>query len=122
MAPAGFKHKFHRYNMIVLNVIGFLGSDPREFSHQDKGGINFSLAHSETWTDQTGQKQSKTTWIECTYWTPPAGLLPYLKKGSRIHVTGAPGSKTYTDKAGQNQSTLTLKVREIVLIDSKKEE
>jgi len=108
--------------MINLTAIGFLGSDPREFNHQDKTGINFSLAHSETWTDSNGSKQSKTTWIECTYWQPPAGLIPYLKKGSRVYVTGLPGTKVFEDRAGKAVSNLSLKVKEITLIDSKKED
>lgn len=109
--------------MIKIEVIGFLGHDARqqEITTKQSGEVrqvlNFSLAH----TTKYGANEGKTTWISCSFWNPGQNLVEYLKKGSRVYLEGEPGTRVYTNKAGDAQAELTLNVTNLVLLDSTKD-
>jgi len=65
-------------------LIGRLGRDP-EVRHMPNGEAvcNFSIATSESWKDQHGQKQERTEWHNITLYRRMAEVAgQYLKKGS----------------------------------------
>ena len=45
--------------MINTQLIGYLGQDCQVNNINGKTVINFSVAHSESWTDSTGVKKEK---------------------------------------------------------------
>lgn len=107
--------------MIKLQVIGNLGKDCLVNSVNGKTVINFSVAHTETYRDRNGEKQSKTTWVDCSQWTERTGIAPYLKKGTTVFVEGTPEVKEYDTKDGRKGSKLTLRVSMIELLGSRHE-
>ena len=83
-------------------LIGRLGRDP-EVRHMPNGEAvcNFSIATSETWTDQNGQKQERTEWHNITLYRRMAEVAgQYLKKGSLVYIEGRIQSRKYTGKDG----------------------
>ena len=83
-------------------LIGRLGRDP-EVRHMPNGEAvcNFSIATSETWNDQHGQKQERTEWHAITLYRRMAEVAgQYLKKGSLVYIEGRIQSRKYTDKNG----------------------
>ena len=83
-------------------LIGRLGRDP-EVRHMPNGEAvcNFSIATSETWKDQGGQRQTKTEWHAITLYRRMAEVAgQYLKKGSQVYIEGRIQSRKYTDKNG----------------------
>lgn len=83
-------------------LIGRLGRDP-EVRHMPNGEAvcNFSIATSETWKDQHGQKQERTEWHNITLYRRMAEVAgQYLKKGSLVYIEGRIQSRKYTDKNG----------------------
>ena len=83
-------------------LIGRLGRDP-EVRHMPNGDAvcNFSIATSETWKDQHGQKQKRTEWHAITLYRRMAEVAgQYLKKGSQVYIEGRIQSRKYTDKNG----------------------
>ena len=83
-------------------LIGRLGRDP-EVRHMPNGEAvcNFSIATSETWKDQHGQKQERTEWHEITLYRRLAEVAgQYLKKGSLVYIEGRIQSRKYTGKDG----------------------
>ena len=83
-------------------LIGRLGRDP-EVRHMPNGEAvcNFSIATSETWKDQSGQKQERTEWHNITLYRRMAEVAgQYLKKGSLVYIEGRIQSRKYTDKNG----------------------
>ena len=83
-------------------LIGRLGRDP-EVRHMPNGDAvcNFSIATSETWKDQHGQKQERTEWHAITLYRRMAEVAgQYLKKGSQVYIEGRIQSRKYTDKNG----------------------
>ncbi len=85
-----------------VTLIGHLGRDP-EVRYMPNGDAvcNFSIATSESWKDQSGQRQEKTEWHAITLYRKLAEIAgQYLKKGSLIYLEGKIQSRKYTDKQG----------------------
>ena len=83
-------------------LIGRLGQDPIA-RHMPNGEAvcNFSIATSETWKDQSGQKQERTEWHAITLYRRMAEVAgQYLKKGSQVYIEGRIQSRKYTGKDG----------------------
>ena len=103
--------------MINLTIAGRVGQDAEINQVAGKTVINFSVAHSERWKDRvTGELKSKTVWVRCTRWTDQTGIVPYLKKGVAVVVTGSPHAGAYINNQGAAVGTLELNVSGIELM------
>jgi single-strand DNA-binding protein len=105
--------------MIKLQIIGRIGKDATLNQVNGKNVINFSVAHSERYKDNTGNEQERTVWAECAYWTERTAVLPYLTKGTQVFVEGNPDVRTYPKGDGSTGASLTVRVREVQLLGSK---
>ena len=87
-------------NKVIL--IGNLGRDPEvRYMPNGEAVCNFSIATSETWKDQHGQKQERTEWHAITLYRRLAEVAgQYLKKGSQVYIEGRIQSRKYTGKDG----------------------
>lgn len=101
--------------MIKLQIIGSLGKDCIVKEVNGKNVINFSVASSEKWKDKDGNQKEKTTWVEAAYWTEKTGIAPYLLKGQRVYVEGAPEADAYL-KDGEAKGTLRMRVEKVELL------
>jgi len=83
-------------------LIGRLGRDPEVRQMPNGEAVcNFSIATSETWKDQHGQKQERTEWHNITLYRRLAEVAgQYLKKGSQVYIEGRIQSRKYTGKDG----------------------
>jgi single-strand DNA-binding protein len=90
-------------NKVML--IGNLGKDPElRFTPQGRAVARFSLATSESWTDQQGQKQDRTEWHNIVVWGKQAETCgQYLSKGRQVFIEGSIRSRQYDDKEGQKR-------------------
>ena len=76
------------YHKIIL--VGNLGRDP-EMRYTPSGAAvtNFSMATSEKWTGQDGEKHERTIWWRVSVFGKMAEVCnEYLKKGSKVLVEG----------------------------------
>lgn len=105
--------------MIKLQIIGHLGRDCEVKEISGRNVINFSVAHTEKFKDSTGNLQSRTTWVDCAYWSDRTAIAPYLLKGQLVFVEGSPEADAYTNKEGKAAATLRLRVRDIQLLGGK---
>jgi single-strand DNA-binding protein len=105
--------------MIKLTAIGNLGKDCTVNTVNGKTVINFSVAHTEKYKDNSGVQKDKTTWVECAYWTDRTAIAPYLKKGTQVYVEGTPDVRSYTTPDGRAGNSLTLRVQSVQLIGAK---
>lgn len=86
--------------------IGNLGRDPEVRSFANGGKIaNLNLAVTETWKDRdTGERKERTEWIPVTL---SGGLVDvaerYLRKGSRVYVSGQWKTRKWQDKDGNDR-------------------
>ena len=71
-------------------LIGRLGRDPEvRYMPNGEAVCNFSIATSETWKDQSGQKQERTEWHAITLYRRMAEVAgQYLKEGSQVYIEG----------------------------------
>lgn len=83
-------------NKVIL--IGNLGDDPDvRFTPQGTAVANLSLATSESWKDQAGQKQEKTQWHRVVVFGKLGEIAQqYLKKGAKVYIEGKLQNRKWT--------------------------
>lgn len=109
-------------NKVIL--IGYLGQDPETKSLPSGDEVtNASLATSEKWKDKSGQKQERTTWFRLAFFGKLAEIAgEYLRKGSQVYVEGQVSARPWTDKQGQPQASLEVRVRELKMLGGRPEQ
>jgi single-strand DNA-binding protein len=105
--------------MIKMQVLGHLGQDATVSNVNGKTVINFSIAHTEKFKDAQGVQKSRTTWVDCSYWTEKTAVAPYLKKGALVFIEGQPSVRAYTNQNNQTGATLVSRVTYVQLLGSK---
>lgn len=85
-----------------VQLIGNLGADPEVRSTPNGAQVaTFRVACSETWKDQSGQRQERTEWVAVVAWRQQAEIAQkYLHKGSKVYVEGKLQTRTCEDKNG----------------------
>lgn len=83
-------------------LLGRLGGDVELKYTQDGNAVaNFSVATSESWTDQSGEKKEKTEWSKVIAWGKLGEICnQYLSKGKQCIVEGKLATRTW-EKDGQ---------------------
>ncbi len=89
-------------------LVGNLGRDPEvRFTGGGRAVARFSVATSEVWTDQEGQRQERTEWHNVVVWGKQAESCgQYLQKGRQVYIEGSIRSRQYDDKEG-NKTDIT---------------
>lgn len=106
-------------NKVIL--IGRLGRDPEcRYLPNGDAVCNFSVATSESWKDQSGQKKERTEWHAITMYRKLAEIAAqYLKKGSQVYIEGRIQSRKYTGKDGIERTAFEIIGSEMKMLDSK---
>jgi len=83
-------------------IIGNLGADPEiRNTPSGKQVANFRVACTETWKDQSGQKQERTEWVTVVAWGRDAEFAQrFLMKGAKVYVEGKLQTRQWEDKNG----------------------
>ena len=107
-------------NKVIL--IGNLGADP-EVRTTPQGATNASirLAVSETWKDQSGQRQERTEWVNLVMWRQQADVAQrFLRKGSKIYVEGKLQTRSWDDtQTGQKRYSTEVVVDTFTMLDGR---
>jgi single-strand DNA-binding protein len=102
-----------------LHVLaGNIGQDPRLNSIQTATGpmsvLNFSLAVQKRQKGPDGK--NLTLWVECSLWgTRAESLAPYLKKGSKITVSGESDVEAYNANDGTVRAKMVLRISDLTM-------
>lgn len=105
--------------MIKTQVIGHLGNDAKVNDVNGKTVINFSVAHSASYTNGQGQKIENTIWVNCSWWIESIAVAQYLVKGKQVYVEGVPSLDTYRNNANVVIPQLNLRVEVVQLLSNK---
>jgi len=99
--------------MMHLMIAGNVGRDG-EVRTTQSGKVNCSWSVA----CDTGFGENKTTtWVRCTMWGERGEKISgYIKKGTKVVVTGEPNLNVYTAKDGTTKSSLELRVSEVKLM------
>lgn len=105
-------------NKVIL--IGRLGNDPEvRYTTNGTAVANFSLATSDFWKDQSGQKQEKTEWHRIVAWGKTAQLCgEYLKKGRPVYLEGRLQTRSWDDASGNKKYTTEVIVNNLQFLGS----
>ena len=111
-------------NKVIL--IGNLGRDPEVRSMQNGNKVaNLSLATSENWKDKnTGERKEKTEWHRVVIFGNLADIAErYLKKGSKVYISGQLQTRKWPDKDGQDKYTTEVVLQgyggELTMLDGR---
>jgi single-strand DNA-binding protein len=96
-------------------IIGNLGRDPEvRFTPNGRARATFSVATTERWVDQQGQKQEKTEWHNIVVWGKQAETCgQYLAKGRQVYVEGRITNRSYDDKDGNKRYISEIVARDV---------
>ncbi len=111
-------------NKVIL--IGNLGRDPEVRTLQNGNKVaNLNLATSESWRDKsTGERKEKTEWHRVVIFGNLADIAEkYLKKGSKVYVSGSLQTRKWTDQSGAEKYTTEVVLQgyggELTMLDGK---
>jgi single-strand DNA-binding protein len=106
-------------NKVIL--IGRLGKDPEYNAEVGKDGVcKFSLATSESWKDQAGEKVEKTCWHQIVAWGKRGEVMSkFLHKGKEVYLEGKIENRKYDDKDGVTKYTSEIIVDNFQFVGTK---
>lgn len=99
--------------MQKINLIGCIGQDATVNHEKTFSVLNFSLAVNKRYKE-AGEWKEKPIWYRCSLWRKPEQLdkiKDYLKKGSKIYLSGDFEAALYQDKI---QTTVIIDDYEIL--------
>lgn len=101
-----------------IELIGRVGRDPEtRYTGSGKAVANFSIATSESWKDNNGEKQEKTVWWKLVAWGKLAEIIQqYVTKGQLLMVAGSGDNREWTDKEGVKRTSFEVTVREMKML------
>ncbi len=108
----------------LVQLIGNVGKAP-ELHHTQNGTpvCRLSVATGREWTDDKGQKHSKTEWHTVVCWKNLAEIVAkYCRKGSKIYVSGELETRSWDDQNGQKRYTTEIKADEVKFLSTLCEE
>ena len=104
-----------------VQLIGRLGKDPEVKSFNDKKKATFSLATSDTYKNQKGEKVADTQWHNVVIWGNLAEVAEkYLKKGNEVAVEGKLIHRVY-EANGEKRFMTEINVNDLLMLGSKKD-
>lgn len=113
-------------NKVIL--IGNLGRDPEIRTTQSGTKVaNLSLATSDSWKDRnTGERKERTEWHRVVIFGNLADIAErYLRKGSKVYVSGSLQTRKWQDQSGQDKYTTEVVLQgfngELTMLDSRGE-
>ena len=104
-----------------VQLIGNLGMDPEvKTLESGKTVARLSLATSERYKDQKGEKVENTTWHTLVAWGKTAEIAEkFLKKGSEVAIEGKLSNRSYETKEGEKKYISEVVVNEILMLGGK---
>src|SRR5688572_14613475 len=105
-----------------VQLIGNLGKKP-EMKNLGNGKslVTFSLATSDYYLDNKGERKQQTQWHNVIAWGKTAQIVDkYLDKGSEIALNGKLVYRQYEDKEGNKRYITEVVATEILMLGHKK--
>lgn len=106
-----------------VRLIGRLGMNPdvKKLS-TGKSLAKCSIATSESYRNEAGEKVTETQWHNIIAWGRQAEVMEkYLRKGSEIAIEGKLSTRSFTDKDGNKRFTTEIVVNELLMLGGKKD-
>ena len=106
-----------------VQLIGRLGKDPEVKMFGDKKKASFSIATSDAYKNQKGEKVQDTQWHNVVIWGKLAGVAEkYLRKGQEVCIEGRLVHRDYETDKGEKRFITEINVNDLVMLGSKNQE
>jgi single-strand DNA-binding protein len=104
-----------------VKLIGRLGNDPEVRTFESgKKKATFSIATTDSYKNQKGEKVSDTQWHNLVIWGKLADVAgKYLKKGNEIAVEGKLVHRAYETSAKEKRYITEISVNEMLMLGGK---
>ena len=108
-----------RQSFCVVVVAGRLGKDPEvRYSPTGTAFARFSLATTEVWQSQGGEKKERTDWHNIEAMGKTAEFCEkYLNKGRMVLVEGKLRYDQWTDKDGQKRTATKIAASSVTTLE-----
>ena len=95
-----------------VTLVGRVGADP-EVKGRDGGFVTFSLATSESWKDNSGQRQERTQWHKIVVYNTAAVNFAkqYVNKGDLLYIEGTLETRKWTKEDGSDAYITEVVIR-----------
>ena len=104
-------------NDTVITVIGNLTADPElRFTNSGAAVASFTVASTPRTFDRQANewKDGEALFLRCSVWRDAAeNVAESLEKGTRVVVQGRLQQRSYTDREGNNRTSVELQVDEV---------
>ena len=102
-------------------VLGNLGVDPElKYTLSGAAVTTLSVATSESWKDDSGNRQERTEWHRVVLWRRLAEVAgEYLKKGSKVYFEGRLQTRSWEDKDGVKRYTTEIICDVMTMLDGR---
>jgi single-strand DNA-binding protein len=103
-----------------VQLIGRLGKDPevKEFAKNKKA--SFTIATTDAYKNQKGEKVEDTQWHNIVIWGKLANIAEkYLKKGQEVALEGKLIHRAYETTNGEKRYITEINVNDLVLLGNK---
>ncbi len=104
-----------------VQLIGHMGNDP-EIINLDSGKklAKMTLATSETYKNEKGEKVTDTQWHNVVAWGKTADVIEkYVAKGREIAIAGKLTHRAYEDKNGDKKFMTEVVASDLLLLGGK---
>ena len=104
-----------------VTLIGRMGRAPElRYMPNGEAVCNFSLATSESWKDQSGQRVERTEWHNIVMYRKLAEIAgQYLKKGGQVYIEGRIQSRKYTGRDGVERTAYEIIASEMKMLGAR---
>ena len=104
-----------------VQLIGHLGKDPEiKTFGSGKKLTSFSIATSETYKNQNGEKVEDTQWHNIVMWGKVAEIAAkYLKKGEEVCVHGRIVHRNYEADNGEKRYITEINANDMLMLSKK---
>lgn len=103
-----------------VHLIGRLGKDPELKTYDKSKKATFSIATTDVYKNQKGEKVEDTQWHNIVIWGKLADVAgKYLKKGSEVCVEGRISHRAYESDGAKKQITEII-VNDLLMLGEKK--
>lgn len=101
--------------MNTATLIGYTGGESElRYTQSGQPVMNFSLATTERWKDESGAKHEKTEWHKIVMFGKRAeGLSKHITKGVHLCVVGQIQTQKWQDKQGNDRYTTQIKANNV---------
>lgn len=104
-----------------VHIIGNLGQDPElRYTQNQTAVVTLSIATTEYRTNESGERDSQTTWHRVVVWSKQAeNCSKYLKKGRQVYIEGKLQTRQWEDQSGSKRYTTEIVAQNVQFLGTR---